>query len=52
MPSPFGKTPSSSRSSAELQARGIDFTDKDAVEDVIRQINAENIARRALNPPL
>ncbi|MGI5179491.1 hypothetical protein ACQEVZ_24490 [Dactylosporangium sp. CA-152071] len=37
---------------AELQAHGINVTDKDAVEDVVRQLNAENIARRARDPPL
>ena len=36
---------------AELVARGVDLSDKDAVDDVVRQLNAENLARRMLNPP-
>lgn len=31
---------------AELQARNIDIRDKDAVNEVIRQVNAGNLARR------
>ncbi len=33
---------------AELETRGIDITDKAAVNDVVRQLNAENLARRLL----
>ncbi|MFC4040932.1 hypothetical protein ACFO1B_21070 [Dactylosporangium siamense] len=33
---------------AELEARNIDIRDKDAVNTVVRQLNAENLARRLL----
>jgi hypothetical protein len=36
---------------AELETRGVDLTDKAAVEDVIRQLNAGNLAKRLLDPP-
>lgn len=36
----------------ELAARGVDLSDKEAVDDVIRQLNAGNLARRLLDPPL
>ncbi|MEV0131168.1 hypothetical protein AB0H83_22215 [Dactylosporangium sp. NPDC050688] len=36
---------------AELVARGVDLSDKDAVDDVIRQLNAESLARRVIDPP-
>ena len=33
---------------AELGARGVDLTDRDAVDTALRQVNAERVARRLL----
>lgn len=38
------------RVAAELTKRGIDLTDKAAVDDAIHALNAEQLARRLLEP--
>lgn len=33
---------------AELAERGVDLTDREAIDDAIRQLNAEQLARRLI----